>query len=189
MDTRIWRACGCALVLILPVAAQAVNMINNPGFETDGEAYWDYYSQDPERTSVVEDPTSAHSGTYAMVFAKTGDDEWGFIWQRFTEGFAPGDRFKGSAWIKFPEDPEAEVFVSISLKKKETYDYFSGSSKSIKAATNWTRLEVEFTVPGADRLPNPQQSFIELAVGLRGSQAYNQLWIDDLELEKVGSGP
>ncbi|MHB8585182.1 MAG: carbohydrate binding domain-containing protein [Thermoplasmatota archaeon] len=86
------------IIPVLPVAkANALNYVNNPGFETGSLAGW---STSQGSTTFAADPSHAHSGSSSGEGIATDSGDLGRLYQDVSPLMVPGHNYEISGWIK-----------------------------------------------------------------------------------------
>ena len=173
---------GLALALLVDTAAQGQEAptmqafyrtgfeADAPGWSTRGEAAFAIAADNPR--SGGRSARIAVAAGAALNYPQHVLD--------FTEGFAPGDVFSASVWVRsrqVDQDPGA-YFVLEFLRDQERLAVVHSRTGAANGATAWEKL----TIAGA-RLP-ARANRVRVSLLL---QAHGTAWFDDLEIGRTAS--
>lgn len=159
----------------LPVG---VNLLQDPGFEGNGDA-WEYSLPPYDEMRADRDTVVVHSGRASIRF--TGGMQ-GMVTTR--AGVAQvignrslsGKRMRLSGWIKC-DSLMSQAYIKIYCTTLAG-DQHAGAPRQIGNSTPWTRLEMEMDVP-----PDTYQVWAWL---LYNAPSHGRVYFDDASLEIVG---
>ncbi len=160
-----------------PIALHA-NLLQDPGFEGDGNA-WELSQAPYEGFRIERDSTEVHGGRYSIryqggvggaVRMNSG------VCQSFTSRRLAGMHLKLSGWIK-TDSLANEAYLMVFLKT------IRGSDHPIPVERVWGTQPWRFTSIEVDVPPDAYEVW---AWGVLNTPSEGRVWFDDLKLEVTG---
>jgi hypothetical protein len=163
-----------------PPAPEHVNLLADPGFEGDGNA-WDYSLPPFPGLRLDRDTTVAHGGRASIHMrggkapfqARTG------VVQMFDGRPFWGKRLRVSAWLRCDSLRNGLPYVKIFATTPEG-DVLCPAATEYGGTMPWTRISYEMDIP--DKVDLVSAWFMYNAPAESG-----ELWFDDCSLEVVGT--
>lgn len=173
-----------APVLTPPQLAQKksaeLNLVENPGFETGGADGWFLFNTDADRTKADRGERQAHEGRYCLRLKRAeGPHDMAGALQDLAGRVRPGDRVRGTAWIRCVKaaGPDKVIFA-VALKARTGDRILQLVSKTAKGTGEWEQLAIEFVVP--TKAQEPDLGAIHLFVGIGGKTDIGDVLVDDV---------
>ncbi len=140
---------------------------------------WFVTGSNPNDYHLGVDESIAHSGNRCGFVRARNDDPAGFatLMQAFTAGKLSGCRLKMSGWCKaWSVNGRAALWIRVDGETRKNLVLDNMEDRPIKGSVDWARYELVIDVP-------QEGTVISFGVLLNGP---GQIWIDDLNFEKVG---
>ncbi|MDD2237073.1 MAG: PEP-CTERM sorting domain-containing protein [Kiritimatiellae bacterium] len=142
---------GCCMVAGLFLAASAgADLLQNPGFETEGASSWNAADWNNE-SDIGRMDWAQHSGSYGMAGYGDADGKWGYIAQTVSSAYnAASNIYTFSIWGMAEENFSSsgnEVYMKFSFKHDDTeLGYFTDNIYSaFTADTEWHQYSMTVT--------------------------------------------
>lgn len=205
MKKKIWKL--VILTACMSASLSAQNLIRNGDFEK-GTSNWSLFAPadaKEHKSGLAVSSQGAHAGTNCAVLSSAGPARYGMVNYVAGHRFAPGQRFRVTAWVKAGEDFEpvagtpgflirVTMFASASGWESATDGmfYLGAGDKTVRGKetggfnnqaipTEWTKVEGVFEA-------SPDTAKMNVSVFVwKGSGSF---YVDDVTLELLeGSTP
>ncbi|HXT12629.1 MAG TPA: carbohydrate binding domain-containing protein [Candidatus Angelobacter sp.] len=166
------RSAWAALVIgffLCAGAADAQNLVTNPGFETGDTSGWFAFGP----PTILAQTTQVHSGAYAAEVTNR-TSTWNGIAQSFAGVLQPGQTYNVSAWVRLVAGGNQTMQLTMQKTDGSGTSYAAMASGSV-SSSGWTQLSGQYTY-------NPSGTVTVLNFYAEMPSGTNAYYIDDVSV-------
>lgn len=161
---------GLAILSGVALTVQGAPIITNGGFEA-GLGGWRTWSRETGALKAGLDVSAPHAGQNALRLEHTGQQDW-CLEPLIRLKVQPGDLYEYTAWMKLPEDGNAQLCVSTWDAQGQVVEWSFADAAAPRTPT-WRQVRSRIVVPPGVSQIQPR------LIGYGPAK----LWVDDVSIQ------
>jgi hypothetical protein len=191
---KTWLICAAALMALPTYADNSPNLVQDAGFEEEGQAQWLTYDFGPQFKADWDAVDQKHGEARSLKLSATqstdAPNKWEMSGAKQVFPVRPGDIITGGAWLMVENLKGVEVYLECKWLDSSQKEMGSGIGTTHKTSgsSKWEYQNLEMWTPQERTAPDGA-SFVDLRLTLLAAgtadTATGTAWWDDVQFNVI----